>query len=69
MREMERAMDQRKLLADIDEMNASTRKLLMDANKLHFDASFAPWQVAFASFTAGPLVIGAIITAMKLLGV
>jgi hypothetical protein len=69
MSEMELSMDQRKLLAEIDEMNASTRKLLIEANKLHIDTRFVPWQVAFAGFTAGALVIGAIITAMKVLGV
>ncbi len=68
MSENDTPIDQRRTLAEIDEMLASTHKLLMEANKLHIDARIAPWQAAFAGFSAGALVIGAIITAMKVLG-
>jgi hypothetical protein len=69
------SLDQRKTLAEIDQLYANTHKLLLEATKmdaetgkLRTDARLAGWQVAFAGFTAGALVIGAIVTAMKVLG-
>jgi hypothetical protein len=52
----------------INNLQADTALKLAQAAKNQADTKWAGWQVAFAGFTSGAAVIGAIVALMKVLG-
>lgn len=52
----------------INNVQADTALKLAQASKAQADTKWAGWQVAFAGFTSGAAVIGAVVALMKVLG-
>lgn len=52
----------------INNIQADTALKLATASKAQADTRWAGWQVAFAGFTSGAAVIGAVVALMKVLG-
>jgi hypothetical protein len=52
----------------INNLQADTALKLAQAAKNQADTKWAGWQVAFAGFTSGAAVIGAVVALMKVLG-
>ena len=61
-------LDYAEQIAKINNLQADTASKLAQAAKAAADTRFAGWQVAFAGFTSGAAVIGAVVALMKVLG-
>ena len=60
-------LDYAEQIAKINNLQADTAAKLADAAKKAAETRWAGWQVAFAGFTSGAAVIGAVVALMKVL--